>query len=417
MKCSYCGARTTLPYRCEFCGEYFCLDHRLPESHRCKKVEKRGWKVYADLKTEKEESIKFSSPKPVMIELVRKEVSTIPPPSRFKGAQRRWGIPSFNMWKGLRKLGAILFVMGCGMICTSVYSRFFGLKHLLDASQWWQNITTYLLFGGLLIFATTLALDWVIWTYFRRQRFIIGGAIRRNARMMTQALALVLGMSLFAAFSVLPVNYYGSARTFVTQNFTVPEEKNVQSLTNFLNQVYLREYATDKFDCSEASAFVEWLCEGAGFHAMIATDYARDPNTGLSQLHAWVLVEIRGEIIPIEATTLTIPDPNDNFVSYYDPLSRYESPDDVVKGECLLSEFDWWTVSPYDKMGAFDGWQLIPSAIWGLMEIPENLTGYRIISHFVLFFILIFLWFSCYEILCALSKPLLKAQYGKRSRR
>ncbi|MGC8998729.1 MAG: AN1-type zinc finger domain-containing protein [Candidatus Bathyarchaeia archaeon] len=30
-KCEHCGKEAELPFRCKFCGHYFCLEHRLPE--------------------------------------------------------------------------------------------------------------------------------------------------------------------------------------------------------------------------------------------------------------------------------------------------------------------------------------------------------------------------------------------------
>lgn len=35
LKCQYCGLNVDLPFRCPFCGGYFCADHRLPEFHAC----------------------------------------------------------------------------------------------------------------------------------------------------------------------------------------------------------------------------------------------------------------------------------------------------------------------------------------------------------------------------------------------
>jgi Zn-dependent protease len=35
MKCKKCGTDTFLPFRCQYCGGYFCSDHRLPENHEC----------------------------------------------------------------------------------------------------------------------------------------------------------------------------------------------------------------------------------------------------------------------------------------------------------------------------------------------------------------------------------------------
>ncbi|MEM2602009.1 MAG: AN1-type zinc finger domain-containing protein, partial [Candidatus Bathyarchaeia archaeon] len=34
-KCLKCGARAELPFICSYCGGYFCIEHRLPESHEC----------------------------------------------------------------------------------------------------------------------------------------------------------------------------------------------------------------------------------------------------------------------------------------------------------------------------------------------------------------------------------------------
>jgi|Deesub1362A_J573_1020465.scaffolds.fasta_scaffold00005_123 hypothetical protein len=33
--CSYCGVKETMPFKCKFCGEQFCGEHRLPENHEC----------------------------------------------------------------------------------------------------------------------------------------------------------------------------------------------------------------------------------------------------------------------------------------------------------------------------------------------------------------------------------------------
>ncbi|MEM4713293.1 MAG: AN1-type zinc finger domain-containing protein [Candidatus Bathyarchaeia archaeon] len=39
MKCQKCGTETFLPFRCPYCGGYFCTEHRLPENHECPKIE------------------------------------------------------------------------------------------------------------------------------------------------------------------------------------------------------------------------------------------------------------------------------------------------------------------------------------------------------------------------------------------
>jgi Zn-dependent protease len=36
VKCEKCGVETYMPFRCNYCGGYFCEQHRLPEFHDCK---------------------------------------------------------------------------------------------------------------------------------------------------------------------------------------------------------------------------------------------------------------------------------------------------------------------------------------------------------------------------------------------
>ena len=39
MKCEKCQKEEVLPFRCPYCGGYFCSEHRLPENHDCPKIE------------------------------------------------------------------------------------------------------------------------------------------------------------------------------------------------------------------------------------------------------------------------------------------------------------------------------------------------------------------------------------------
>jgi Zn-dependent protease len=34
-KCQYCGDDVVLPFRCSYCGGFFCAEHRIPERHGC----------------------------------------------------------------------------------------------------------------------------------------------------------------------------------------------------------------------------------------------------------------------------------------------------------------------------------------------------------------------------------------------
>ncbi|MEM0053907.1 MAG: AN1-type zinc finger domain-containing protein [Nitrososphaeria archaeon] len=38
MKCEYCGQDEPLPFKCPYCGKFFCVEHRLPEAHSCEKI-------------------------------------------------------------------------------------------------------------------------------------------------------------------------------------------------------------------------------------------------------------------------------------------------------------------------------------------------------------------------------------------
>ncbi|MFP3985171.1 MAG: AN1-type zinc finger domain-containing protein [Candidatus Bathyarchaeia archaeon] len=35
MKCQQCDAETYMPFKCPYCSQYFCVEHRLPENHDC----------------------------------------------------------------------------------------------------------------------------------------------------------------------------------------------------------------------------------------------------------------------------------------------------------------------------------------------------------------------------------------------
>jgi Zn-dependent protease len=39
MKCQKCQQEVFLPFKCPYCGDYFCSAHRLPENHDCPRIE------------------------------------------------------------------------------------------------------------------------------------------------------------------------------------------------------------------------------------------------------------------------------------------------------------------------------------------------------------------------------------------
>ena len=61
-KCEQCGKEIALPFKCNYCGHYFCVEHRLPENHNCPNQPSRiplgSWQIkkkiaYARTETEK----------------------------------------------------------------------------------------------------------------------------------------------------------------------------------------------------------------------------------------------------------------------------------------------------------------------------------------------------------------------------
>jgi Zn-dependent protease len=40
MKCEKCGKDVFLPVKCAYCGGYFCGEHRLPENHECREIDR-----------------------------------------------------------------------------------------------------------------------------------------------------------------------------------------------------------------------------------------------------------------------------------------------------------------------------------------------------------------------------------------
>jgi len=61
-KCEQCGEEVLLPFRCSYCQSYFCLKHRLPESHSCSNIPQRA--PLGSSQTRKEIAIAQAEQKP-----------------------------------------------------------------------------------------------------------------------------------------------------------------------------------------------------------------------------------------------------------------------------------------------------------------------------------------------------------------
>lgn len=324
-----------------------------------------------------------------------------------------------------------MFVIGCFLLWATL------LLPLLD-TDWvdglLQRIGICAICAGVCVFILALVCDWYLWTHIRHKRYYMGRSIRRITKTMVGGLVLTgvvwglatYGQSLWEEIqekvletqSVLPPNYYENAKAYVAQNYEIPVEKDIGGLVSFLDQIEFREYQEDVFDCSETSSMLEWLLEGAGFSASLATNSSLESVSFMP--HTWVLVTLdTGDVVAVEATYLTqnnyappgiiespdgrfrehsykyrmflewkkeYPpslysyDPNITFeewqkeyliefnlffsVSYYSPAEVYESPEVPIRGRTVgtihyyipKSEFDWWNAPPYNSMEPFVEW-------------------------------------------------------------
>jgi len=57
MKCQFCDKEVIQPFRCSYCGLYFCEEHRLPESHSCSRLPKEPRFWYQKRKLAEEQEI------------------------------------------------------------------------------------------------------------------------------------------------------------------------------------------------------------------------------------------------------------------------------------------------------------------------------------------------------------------------
>lgn len=204
----------------------------------------------------------------------------------------------------------------------------------------------------------------------------------------------------------IPLGYYAKA----SEIYDSPPTHDIQALYSILmsDACKMPDYKFDAFDCSNASARLEWVLEGHGFRTRL---YMSDFPP-----HMWVMAELDGgSWIAIESTLLTssnyfppgiIEGPNGEYREYsylyqiyrdyiggldpeiyllpksyddflrnylekpiFNPLAdlNYYSGDefydylgDAVKGTGFfyypITEFDWWNVSPYNSMEPFNEW-------------------------------------------------------------
>jgi len=61
-RCAVCGKEVLMPFRCAYCGEYFCAEHRLPEKHNCLGLRAAASPYEKELKLRREIEESFQAP-------------------------------------------------------------------------------------------------------------------------------------------------------------------------------------------------------------------------------------------------------------------------------------------------------------------------------------------------------------------
>ena len=137
-ECSYCGTETSMPYKCKFCGELFCSNHRLPENHNCQGLE--GWKKKR--KEEKKEEIMYEP-------FIKGENIETESPSPIQ--------ETFSSLGNILPQKATYLILGSLLVAFIIQlaiglnqsAQILGLKPNLFFSQPWRLFTSMFVHGGL----------------------------------------------------------------------------------------------------------------------------------------------------------------------------------------------------------------------------------------------------------------------------
>jgi CxxC-x17-CxxC domain-containing protein len=396
--CFYCGKIIReLPFRCHRCGENFCSGHHIPEVHECKELPKPNWDEYREEQERRE-------PRPV-----RTPPIWVPQP-----------VPPRKMYKVIcadcGKETEVPFrpIYGRPVYCEECYQKRRLPRHVEPIQEpstspppreKTSRLPSAKTLALISIALCGLAVGLVYMNYY-----LTTSSGQQPPLLTTPSLPPNSGVSPVQGSSptgqVLPSGYYTTAR----ETYGGSSSRNIQSLYNILmsESCKMPSYQLNTFDCSVASARLEWVLEGYGFHARLY----------MSSLfsHTWVMAELDdGSWVAIESTLLTsgnysppaiiegpngeyreysylyqmyqdylqqygnggyiLPNSYDDFVhnylqwpaynplagfNYYSGTEFYESPEDAVHGNGLyyysITEFAWWNAAPYNSMAPFNGW-------------------------------------------------------------
>lgn len=142
-ECSECG-KQSMSFKCKYCGEKFCSEHRLPEKHDCSKMDEK-------IEEEKEETESW----------FQKEKVKNPAPSQKKPQyqKRTWRnefkrVFGTNYTFSIIAFTSLMYLIQSALIGSSASNAFYDLLILKPAladvlSQPWTLVTVMFLHGGL----------------------------------------------------------------------------------------------------------------------------------------------------------------------------------------------------------------------------------------------------------------------------
>ena len=183
-------------------------------------------------------------------------------------------------------------------------------------------------------------------------------------------------------------HYYAVAENYVPEAYNLPENKDIEGLVDFLNQIEMPPYQSGNFSSSHSSVMLEWLLEGAGFDTEIVVNEPEVISDEIFQIgeeesgDIWVLVNVENREIAIESVLLgsqswvgqsesykrrvyyeppgivetsdnyfrknsiQLPEFTDTYSAYYywEGYKRYKSAEEFQKDLSYVGKFDldWW---------------------------------------------------------------------------
>lgn len=335
--CARCRRRhTQLPYRCKFCGGYFCPDHHLPENHNCGGLEKaKRWRL-------------------------------APPPIPYRPPYRPWHPPPrFPRYPPPRRKEKAVKVVRAAV----------GVAL------------------GACIALALVGVGIVIWEKVGPtvSSLLTPPSAPPPSASPGSGISSVPGTSPYAQ-EVLPSGYYAKAESAYNQ----VTNRDIQALHSVLmsDSCKLPAYVMNDFDCSDSSARLEWVLEGHGFDAYLAmgplhvwvmvkldggswvaieatyltsTYYCppgiiEGPN-GEWREHSYLYQMYLDYVGQYDPNLYVLPKSYDDFlqnylayvpeqlVDHYSSSEIYGSPEGAIRGTGAfyypVTEFDWWNHSAY----------------------------------------------------------------------